>query len=53
VLVWYVVAYIAISVMIGLLAARRVQNVKDYARQLLYRKGLMVWQLTRLVLACV
>jgi len=31
VLIWFVVAYIMVSVVIGLLAARRVHNVKDYA----------------------
>ena len=30
-LIWFVVAYIMVSVAIGLLAAKRVQNVKDYA----------------------
>ena len=30
-LIWFVVAYIVVSVAIGLLAARRVHNVKDYA----------------------
>lgn len=30
-LIWFVVAYIMVSVVIGLLAARRVHNVKDYA----------------------
>jgi solute:Na+ symporter, SSS family len=31
VLIWFVIAYIMVSVAIGLLAARRVHNVKDYA----------------------
>ncbi len=30
-LIWFVIAYIMVSVAIGLLAARRVHNVKDYA----------------------
>jgi len=31
VLIWFVIAYIMVSVAIGLLAAKRVHNVKDYA----------------------
>jgi solute:Na+ symporter, SSS family len=31
VLIWFVIAYLVVSVAIGLLAARRVHNVKDYA----------------------